>query len=157
MQEVETVDIKAIIADTRALVGEGKIFAFTPYQGRHSPTWSIGVATLGESGYGPAPVGIHFPDYTRASRLCDELHGALLYSDETATAIVADTMKRSELRREQESDTVSVKLGAAQLAHALEALSEYYGSEHDSDVEDVLQDAKDELDERLGSSTAFTR
>lgn len=137
--------------------GNEKIFAFTPIQSSGSE-YGIGVAILGEAGYiSNAFTSISFADYGKASDFCDQLHGALGYSKETAQVIVIDTMQRSTFKREQESDKVTIKLDSEQLAHALDALSEHFSNDHDSDVESILQDAKDELDERLGSSAAFAR
>jgi hypothetical protein len=154
---VVTPDLAAIFTDTRKNVGEGKIFAYVPFQGRHSSDyWSIGVATLGESGYSPAPVNIHFPTYDQASEFCEDLRRHIGFDADTATAIVMDTMRRSEFKREQESDTVTVKINAEQLEHAIEALDEF-DDRGDTDVRDILQDAKDELDERLESSPTFAR
>jgi hypothetical protein len=159
MQNIPVVqpDLNAIFSDTRKVIGEGKIFAYVPFQGRFAPNWSIGVATLGEAGYTPAPMNIHFPTYNQASDFCDDLRRHIGFDEETATAIIMDTMRRSEVKREQEGDKINVKLDGEQLAHALDALSEHFSDDHDSDVESILQDAKDELDERLGASEAFAR
>ncbi len=159
MQNIPVVhpDLNAMIADTRKIAGEGKIFAYEPFQGRYAPNWSIGVATLGEAGYIPAPINIHFPTYDQASDFCGDLHCQLGFDANTATVIVMDTMRRSELNREQESDTISVKMNAERIEHALEAVREFYSMVYNSDVEEVLQEAKDALDERLGSTSAFHR
>ncbi len=139
------------------MTGNEKIFAFTPIQSS-GPQYGIGIAILGEAGYvSNAFPTIEFDDFKKASDFCDLLHGALGYSKETAQVIVIDTMQRSSFKREQESDTVAVKLDSEQLAHALDALSEHFSNDHDSDVEEILQVAKDELDERLGSSATFSR
>jgi hypothetical protein len=135
--------------------GNEKIFAFTPIQSSGTE-YGIGIAILGEAGYvANAFSSIGFDDYGKASDFCDQLHGALGYSKETAQVIVIDTMQRSTFKREQESDTITVKLDSEQLEHAIEALDDL--ARGDTDVRDILQDAKDELDERLGSSTAFAR
>jgi hypothetical protein len=137
------------------MTGNEKIFAFTPVQSS-GIEHGIGIAILGEAGYvANAFSSIAFDDYSKASDFCDQLHGALGYSKETAHVIVIDTMQRSTFKREQESDTITVKLNAEQLEHAIEALDDL--ARDDTDVRDILMDAKDELDERLESSSTFTR
>lgn len=134
--------------------GHENVFVFVPaiINDRFS---GIGVAILGEAGYTLGAVTELFESYDAASFYADKLNDALGYSKNTAQAVIADTMHRSAFKREQEGDTITVKLNSEQLEHAIEALDDL--ARGDTDVRDILQDAKDELDERLGSSATFSR
>jgi hypothetical protein len=142
--------VKDVINYTRLMLGGAtgneKIFAFTPAM-TYQNDYSIGVATLGESGYNANMFhSIRFPDYNAASDFCETLNGALGYSSDTATVIIIDTMKRSEFKRDQENGIVTVKLDTEQLGEVIAALEEY--DNDDTNVLEVFESAKEELTDK---------
>lgn len=151
-------EVREIIEGTRTMIGGAtgneKIFAYTPAMTRDNQ-FTIGVAILGEAGYIPSMFSsVVFPDHSAASDFCAKLHGALGYSEETATVIILDTMKRSEFKRDQKDGIVTVKLETEQLEEVIAAL-EFYDQDQ-TYVLEVFESAKQELDDSKTSS-AFAR
>jgi hypothetical protein len=133
--------------------GNEKLFAFTPIT--RGGGFGIGVAILGDAGYLPDIVSETFADYAAADLFCSAANKSMGYSDDTAQAIVIDTMRRSEFNREQKSEKVSVKLDLEQLEEAIHAIE--FMDSGDTDVLDVLNDAKEELLARADSPAAMAR
>lgn len=127
--------------------GNEKLYAFTPHQLPGSGFWVAGVAILGEPGFVLGPVTERFNEYAEVQEFIDQLHGALGYSPETAIAIIADTMARSELRTNAREGVVQVKLTEEQLEHAIAAIWEFDDRTHQSNVQEVLEAARDDLNE----------
>jgi hypothetical protein len=153
--EASAPEVKAAVDYARLMfggrTGNEKIFAFTPFL--VGGEYGMGIAILGEAGYVSSIFAERFPNYDTASDFCAAANKSMGYSDDTAQAIIIDTMNRSEFSRDQKSDKVSIKLDAAQIDHAIEAL-EFLGND-DTDVLDVLQDAKEQLAERFETSPSF--
>ncbi|WP_353645733.1 hypothetical protein [Mesorhizobium sp. WSM2239] len=86
------------IDDTRARF-PGKLFAFAAVTTRSSQ-FGIGIAVLGEAGYSVPQKREVFPTYDAASDRADQLNKELGYTQDTALAIIADTMIRQSHKRD---------------------------------------------------------
>lgn len=136
------------------MTGNEKLFAFLPVQ-KDGGEYGIGVAILGEAGYMSDVFSDRFPTDMDALEFTIAAHKHMGYVEDTAQYIIADTMHRSRLAREATSDKIQVKLDMEQIDHVIEAL-EFLDS-HDTDVIDVLRDAKELLEHRLEDLPAMKR
>lgn len=102
----------------------------------HVPTFSVGIAVLGQPGYyALTPKITADDDYGKLSALVTDINTRVLGLDEsTQIAIYADTMHRSEFRRNQEAGIGSIKVTLDDLKHIKEGLEEGFGLESAQDV-----------------------
>lgn len=136
------------------MTGNEKLFAFTPVPAGGGQ-YGLGIAILGESGYLPDVISDRFPSEMDALEFCIAAHKSMGYVEDTAQAIIIDTMRRSEFNREQESPLIKVKLDLEQIDHAIDALELL--DDHQTDVVVKLREAKEELEYRLEDLPAMKR
>lgn len=157
-------EVRRLVAGARrffgGMTGNEKLFAFVPIAtgrvdrdgiGEHK----IAVAILGEAGYVTDVFSDSFPSEADAIEFCMAAHKSMGYVEDTAQAIIIDTMRRSADAREQASDKIKVKLDIEQIDHAIEALE--FLDDHQTDVVDRLRGAKEELEHRLEDLPAMKR
>ena len=112
---------------------EGRVFAFTVVTNQQQhPQFAPAVAILGEPGYtclSTKLYGAH-DDYKVMAALVDGANAKLGYTSDTALAIVADTMHRSNWKADQEAGITSVKMSKEELIALKEVLdaADNYGS-----------------------------
>ncbi|NTF18098.1 hypothetical protein G6L37_06745 [Agrobacterium rubi] len=151
-------EVASVVKTARTLfggmTGNEKLFAFTPVPAARGE-YGIGIAILGEAGYLPDVLSNRFPSEMDALEFCIAAHKSMGYVEDTAQAIIIDTMRRSEFNREQASPLINVKLDIEQIDHAIEALE--FLDDHQTNVVDKLREAKEELEYRLEDIPAMRR
>ena len=143
-------DMETLIAETREKVGTGKLFAFVPAPVRAGV--ALGYATLGEAGYTVANYGF-FKDYSVASQFTEQLNGKLGLNQATAIAIIADTMHRQELARDERLGVRSIKLTLEELKYLREAMDDMY--ENKDELGYRLDDAIEELENEAAEKASL--
>lgn len=118
----------------------GKVIAFVAVtrDTRNDCPFQIGVAILGEHGYALPHVPMLHNSYESASAMALTLNNLLGISDDTATAIAADTMHRSRLIQEEREQLVTLKMTREEALEVHAALD--FAGECE-DVADRIQDA----------------
>jgi len=131
---------------------KGKVFAYAAMPNMHfrgKSGFMLGVAVLGEAGYSPRPQ--FFDDFSSAHEAADRLNAELGLDADTAVAIVADTMARSQRKNDDEAGLTTVKLSAEDLRELMEALEDADLSDDRTyeKLEEALNDLQDDSP-RLG-------
>lgn len=162
--EPSSPEVKRVVDGARiffgGMTGNEKLFAFAPIATGRVDKDGVGehklaVAILGEAGYVADVFSDRFPSESDAIEFCIAAHKSMGYAEDTAQAIIMDTMRRSADLREQKSDKIEVKLDIEQIDHAIEALE--YFDRHDTDVIDRLRGAREELGYRIEDQPALRR
>lgn len=123
----------------------GEVFAFVPVmvptmRPRDYP-YAVGIATLGEAGYGFPNIRMEYSTYEGASLLADELNAMLDLKQSAAIAIIADTMSRSRFKQDEAAGLTTVKLTQKEITALLDVL--------DSDLGEVMAELVDKLESAL--------
>lgn len=95
----------------------GQIFALVVVPNDYKiPEWSVGIAVLGEPGYTAVSpkLGAESTYEAMAARV-DAANARLGYTPDTLTAIIADTMRRSTFKQDQEARLTTIKVNESEL------------------------------------------
>lgn len=140
-----------------SFIGEDRALAFVLCPPDEDAKYRIGTAILGEAGYIPNLPARTFSTEEEASDYIEKLHKAFGTSEDTATAIIGDTMARSRRRQEAAQGLATVALDADEIESLIEAASEFDPSlsgEDSNEMTSALDKLRDALDELSPSSEA---
>lgn len=132
-----------VIEDAKRIAGSGNIFAFVA-----APVGSkvgLGIAILGQPGFYHSQVAKQFNDFPSASEYAEKLNQRIGYNAETSIAIIAETMGRSQLKKDAEDGVVTLKFNQEELEYLREGMDEMIT--YDDDIADKIDGALEELRE----------